>query len=250
MTESVEIAIDVAGTALDDDHRPVIEETDTLASLLAFLDDPHVQFLAGQDRGLDRIRERIDVHDPHALQLGDPVEVEIVGHDDPAPGQGQGDQLRVDLGDLGHVILDDLDRGARFLLHPVEDLEAASPAVAAQGVGAVSDVLEFIEDEASDHECPVDEPGLDDLGDPPVDDRAGVDHDAWFATDRSQRVPVPRGAQQPDGLGRDQEVLPLGNGQAQHPEPNRSEIPSGSHAPQASVKPDSGNRAAPPSAGR
>ena len=68
----------------------------------------------------------------------------------PAARSGQGDELRVDLGDLGDVVLDDLDRRARLLLHPVEDLEAAPAAVAAEGVRAVGDVLELVEDEARD----------------------------------------------------------------------------------------------------
>ena len=67
---------------------------------------------------------------------------------DPAARSGERDELGVDLGDVGDVVLDDLDRRAGLLLHPVEDLEAAPAAVAAQRVGAVGDVLELVEHEA------------------------------------------------------------------------------------------------------
>ncbi len=147
----------------------------------------------GQHRRLDRVRERVDVHDPDALQLGDPVEVEVIGQDDPAPRLRQRDQLRVDLGHVGDVVLDDLDRCRWFLLHPVEDVEPPAPAVATQRVGAVGDVLELVEHEARDHEGPVDEPGLDDLGDPAVDDRARIDHDPWLAHDPCWRSRRPTG---------------------------------------------------------
>jgi hypothetical protein len=37
---------------LDHDHRPVVEVADTLARVLAGLDDPDAEVLAGQQRGL------------------------------------------------------------------------------------------------------------------------------------------------------------------------------------------------------
>ena len=202
----------------DDDHRPVVEEADALAGLLALLDDPDVQLLAGQHGGLDRVGQRVDVHDPDALELGDAVEVEVVGQDHPAARQRQRDELGVDLGDLGHVVLDDLDRGPGLLLHPVEDLQPAPATVAAQRIGAVGDVLELLEDEARDDERPVDEARFDDLGDPPVDDRARVDHDVGIAPAgrcRGFGILPPDDA---DRLGRQQQVGALGDRQPEHPE--------------------------------
>ena len=96
---------------------------------------------------------------------------------------------------LGHVVLDDLDRRAGLLLHPGQDLQAAPAAVAAQRVGAVGDVLELVEDEARHDQRAVDEPGLDDLGDPAVDDRAGVDDDPRLARPAGSR---PRARRAPD----------------------------------------------------
>ena len=73
--------VDEPGAALDDDHRPVIEEADALAGLLALLDHLDPELLAGQDGGLHGVGQRVDVQDPHALELGDPVQVVVVGQD-------------------------------------------------------------------------------------------------------------------------------------------------------------------------
>ena len=62
-----------------------------------------------------------------------------------------------------------------------------------------------------------DEPRLDDLGDPPVDDGAGVDDDVRLAGDAAGAFGR-RAPDEPDGLGRDQQVPALGDGQAEHPE--------------------------------
>ena len=62
-------------------------------------------------------------------------------------------------------------------------------------------------------------PGLDDLGDPAVDDRARVDDDVRVAR-RAAAVPVrARPPEEPDRLGGDDQVVPLGDGQAEHAEP-------------------------------
>ncbi len=106
----------------------------------------------------------------------------------------------------------------RFLLHPGEDLEAAPAAVAAERVGAVGDVLELFEDELRHDERPVDEPGLDDLGDPAVDDRARVDDDVGVAGCGRGLRRRPRPADEADRLGGEQQVLALGDGQPEHPE--------------------------------
>ena len=75
-------------------------------------------------------------------------------------------------------------------------------------------------------------PGLDDLGDPAVDDRAGVDDDVRLAGGRARRLGA-RPADEADGLGGDQQVLALGDRQADHPEPEEDrDAPSGSHDPE------------------
>ena len=137
---------------------------------------------------------------------------------DPAARAGERDQLGVDLGHVGDVVLDDLDRRRRFLLHPVEDLEATPAAIAAQRVRAVGDVLQLVEHEPRDDQRAVDEAGLDDLGDPAVDDRARVDDDARVARLAPGGSPADGRRTRPDRLGGDQQVAPLGHGQADHAE--------------------------------
>ena len=58
--------------------------------LLALLDDPDPQLLAGQDGRLHGVRQRVDVEDADALELGDAVEVEVVRQDRLAPAPGRG----------------------------------------------------------------------------------------------------------------------------------------------------------------
>ena len=121
-------------------------------------------------------------------------------------------------GIVRNVVLDDLDGRRRLLLHLGKDLEPAPAPIASQRVGAVGDVLQLLEDEARDDERAVDEARLDDLGDPAVDDRARVNDDARVA-----RSPVvgSLGAlpmEEPDGLGGDEEIAALGDGEAEHPE--------------------------------
>ena len=236
VTDTSRSLVDVACAALDDDHRAVVEEADALARLLALLDDPDAELLAGQDRRLDRVRQRVDVQDPDALQLGDAVEVEVVGQDRPAARRGERDELGVDLGDVGDVVLDDLDRRRRFLLHPVEDLETAPAAVAAQRVGAVGDVLELVEDEARDDERAVDEARFDDLGDPAVDDRARVDDDVRIAGRRPSARRWSGRRTSPIASAARSRSSRLATVRPTMPSPRNSETPSGSHVPSGAVE--------------
>ena len=160
---------------------------------------------------------------------------------DPAPRAGQRDQLGVDLGDVRDVVLDDLDRRRRVLLHAVEDLEPAAAAVAAERVGAVGDVLELVEHEPRDDQRAVDEAGLDDLGDPAVDDGARVHDDLRIALAGAARRSAVRRPEEPDRLGGDEQVLALGDGQAEHPEAEEDrDAQRQQRTPAGRAEPDSG----------
>src|SRR5688572_413242 len=137
----VEVLVDMTSPAFDDDHRPVVEEADTLPGFFALLDHPDPQLLPGKDGRLHGVGQGVDVHHPHALELGDSIEVEVVREDHPAPRPGEGHELGIHLGLGRHRILDDLDGGPGLLLHAGQDLESATAAVPAERVGGVGDVL-------------------------------------------------------------------------------------------------------------
>ena len=59
-------------------------------------------------------------------------------------------------------------------------------------------------------------PDLDDLGDPTIDDRAGVDDDVRIADRRLVAGVGTRRSEEADGLGGHEEVLSLGDGQSDH----------------------------------
>ena len=80
-------------------------------------------------------------------------------------------------------------------------------------------MLKLLEDELRDDESPVDEPGFDDVLDPSVDDRARVDDDVRIARRRDRFPVVPGPSDEPDGLGGDDQILALRDGQAEHAEP-------------------------------
>src|SRR5262249_25617807 len=60
-------------------HGAVVEVADTLADLVALLDDADRQALAGQRHQLEGVGQLVEVDDVHPLQLADLVEVEVVG---------------------------------------------------------------------------------------------------------------------------------------------------------------------------
>ena len=82
-------------------------------------------------------------------------------------------------------------------------------------------------------------PGLDDLGDPAVDDRARVDDDVRVARRAAAAALGAGSPDEPDRLGGDEQVLPLGDGQARASRARgTSETPSGSHVPSGPAKCD------------
>ena len=170
--------IDIAPSVLDHDHGAVIEVGDTLILLLPLLDDLHVHLLAGNDDRLERVREVVEVEDADAFELGDAIEVVVVGHDREASLLRQLDQLHVDLVELRNVVVDEFDVDEWLFLQGVEDLEAAPSTVAAQSIAGVGDVLKLGEDEMRHQHSLTQEAGLRDVHDAAIDDNAGVEQDA------------------------------------------------------------------------
>ena len=79
------------------------------------------------------------------------------------------------------------------LLEPGQDLEAAPAAGPPLRVRAVGDPLQLVQDEMRDQQAVVQEAGVDDVGDPAVDDGAGV-HDDLASRCRATTGPGRRSA--------------------------------------------------------
>src|SRR5262249_52679922 len=171
----------VGFATLDDDHRAVVEVADALAQFFALLHDLDRHLLARQEDGLDGVGQLVDVEHLDTLQLGDAVEVEIVGDDGGMPLAGELDQLGVHLGDVLGVGVGDLDLDHWLLLQALEDVQAAATAGAAHAVGGIGDVLELLQHEAGHHERARNETGLGDVSDATVNDGAGIDEDPVVA---------------------------------------------------------------------
>src|ERR1039457_6153744 len=107
--------------------------TCTPCSWATFLqnEDPHG--LARQHDGLERIGQFVDVEHLHAMQLGDLVQIEVVGDDLRVVDLGQLDQLHVHLADMREIVLDDLDVEVGHLLDALQDVEPAASAIALHG---------------------------------------------------------------------------------------------------------------------
>ena len=184
----VELALEVAAAALDDDHRAVVEERDALAGLLALLDDLDPERFAGQERRLDRVRELVEVDDPDALELGDPVEVVVGGQDGARRGAGRGRRAwrRPSTSPARPR------RSARGRRDGPSGGRTGRRARAVRGSCAtgsrvVGDVLELAEHEAGHDQRAAEEARGDDVDDAAVDDGAGVDVGRRAADRRRRR---------------------------------------------------------------
>ena len=208
--------------AFDHDHRAVVEIADALAGVLAGLDHTDPKVLARQQRGLHRVRERVHVQDADALEVGDAVEVQVVRQDRAAVALRERDELRIDLGVPGDVLVDDLDRRRAGLAHAGEDLEAATAAGPPHRNRSCREALDLVEDEPGHLEDPVEEPGVGDVGDPAVDDRARVDEDPGHVAALPARRDMADDAQR---LGGADEVVALRDGQADHREAEEDRDP-------------------------
>ena len=163
--------------AFDDDHRAVFQVADALPRLFARLDDADLDAFARQEHGLERIGDVVEVDDGDVVQLGDLVQVVVVGDELALEVLGQGNELQVDrlAGELGQVAVEDLQVDGRIGPQAVEDVEPAAAAAAAFAVAAVGDRLQFGDHELGHDQLLVEQMGFDHVGDPAVDDHARVE---------------------------------------------------------------------------
>src|SRR5256885_10297245 len=168
--------VDVAAAVLDHDHGAVIEVRHSLVLLLAFLDHLDIHLLAGNHDRLERVRQVVQVQDAYPFELRDAIQVVVVRHDGGVPLGRQLYQLHVDLGDLGNILVDELDVDEGLLLQQVEHLQPAPSAVSAQRVTGVGDV-QLGQHEVRHQDLVPKKTGLRDVHDPAVDDDTGVEQD-------------------------------------------------------------------------
>ena len=62
----------------DNNHGAVVEISDALTGLLAVFDDLNAHCLAGDNHGLDGVRQVVDVQNFDAAQLSDFVQIKVV----------------------------------------------------------------------------------------------------------------------------------------------------------------------------
>src|SRR5216683_1790342 len=115
----------------------VVKAAHTLAGLLALARDRDHDLLAGDRDRPHRLRQLVEVEDCDAFEPSDPVEIEVVRHDPPAPALGRAHDVRVDLGIGGDVVLHHLHVDDWILLHLAQHVE---PATAASPAGCISRV--------------------------------------------------------------------------------------------------------------
>lgn len=117
----------------------------------------------------------VDVEGFHLLEARDLVEIKIVGHHKTVAVLGQLHQLGVDLRNVlvvdAHI--DDLNIRSPQL---VQHVEPAAAAHTLEGIAAVGNVAQLIEDKVRDDERTVQKSSLADLHNASVDDHTRVKH--------------------------------------------------------------------------
>src|SRR4029077_19025038 len=98
---------------------------------------------AGEYNRLQSVGQLVDVQDRHAVQLRYLVQIEVVGHDLTVVDLGKLDQLHVHFMDIGKIILENLNVKLGHLLDALQNVQAATSAVALERIGRVRYQLKF-----------------------------------------------------------------------------------------------------------
>ena len=167
---------DGASSMIDDDHGAVIEIADTLVVLLALFQDHDLHFFARQKDGAKSVGKIVDVEHLDVVNLGDFVEVEVIGDDARIPFAGQLQQLEIDLADGRKIVGDNLHLKAGNRLHTLEYVESAAAPLTARGIRGVGDQLQLMQNKLRNHEQAVEKTCLGDVCDAPVDDDGSIEN--------------------------------------------------------------------------
>src|SRR5258708_17082089 len=156
-------------------HGAVVEIGDALVVLLAFFQDEDAHGLAGKHDGLEGVGQFVDVEHFHALELGDFVEVEIVGDDLAFIHLRQFDQFEVDCADGGKIVFDDLHVDGDDLLHALQHVKTAASTITFERVGGVRDQLQLAQHELRNDQDAIEEAGVGNVRNAAVNDDAGIE---------------------------------------------------------------------------
>src|SRR5215510_12723976 len=174
--DHIDIFTDKAARVVDHDHRAVVQIGHALVVLFAFLENEDPHYLAGQHDGLERVGQLVDVKHFDAAQVGDLIEIEVVGHDRRVELFAKFDQLQVDLAHIREIGFVNLHVEVAVFLDALKDVQSSPATVALGGIGRVGDLLQLAQDELRDENRAAHKTGLGDVGDAPVNDHAGVEN--------------------------------------------------------------------------
>ena len=91
------------------DHRAVVEIGKGLVGFAAFFDEFHGEALAGNDDGAKGLDQFMEIEHGDVLQLGDTLQIVVVGHDLGVEHLGQSHEFGVDFLDLRQIVVVDFD---------------------------------------------------------------------------------------------------------------------------------------------
>src|SRR5262245_46975380 len=174
--DHIDIFTDKSARVVDHDHRAVVQIGHALVVLFAFLENEDPHYLAGQHDGLERVGQLVDVEHFDAAQVGDLIEIEVVGHDRRVELFAKFDQLQVDLAHIREIGFVNLHVEVAVFLDALKDVQSSPATVALGGIGRVGDLLQLAQDELRDENRAAHKTGLGDVGDAPVNNHAGVEN--------------------------------------------------------------------------
>ena len=161
---------------VDHHHGPIVEISHALVVFLAFLQDEDFHDFARQNNRLERICQLVDVQHLDSLQLRNFIQVEVVRDDFAFVDFRQLDQFQVDLTHGREIILNDLNLERGHFLEALENIQPAATAVALQRVGGIGHQLKLAQHKLRRNNDAIEESGLGNVGNPAVDDDAGVEN--------------------------------------------------------------------------
>ncbi len=172
----VNFLTDVIATHLSNDHRAIFQEADTLTDVVTFFNQLDVDRITPLNGRAERVIDFVDVDGLNRFKLGNFRQVGIIRDQHATQTFSQCDQLLIcrTINLLGVFV--NLNFDARITLQAVQHIETPAAAVSAILVVAVGNRLHLLQNNARDNHLLRDQPGLGKVGDPAVNNHAGIKH--------------------------------------------------------------------------